>query len=449
MSETIREALRAKTEAAREGTNARGMGKITKVNGCILEAGGLEEAGWFERVLVGEGAEGYVSAVGRTRVTIELARMRGPVRAGDEAVLTGETFGAVFSENCMGRVTDIFGEDRLTGGKSDSPARVSVRPLNIPIGDRRAVSRPLYTGICGIDLLCPIGRGQRQLIIGDGKTGKTQIALDTIVNLNPAKAPGGEKTICIYVALGKSRKTVKEIYGTLLSRGAMEYTFILAAFHGDCAPALFLTPQAGMSMAAEYMKKGLDVLVVMDDLTRHAEAYREISLLAGKAPGRDAYPPDIFHNHASMLETGCQHKCGGSITVLPIAETRGGDITDYIATNIISITDGQTVTSAKAFEKGQRPAIDYGLSVSRLGGAVQTEEMKALGTAARRELLSYLETREVFELANTDDMSEEMRKRIRRGRELLERMNQYIYDPVGPAEMRERFGEVVFGEGKG
>jgi F-type H+-transporting ATPase subunit alpha len=188
------------------------------------------------------------------------------------------------------------------------------------------------------------------------------------------------------------------------------------------------------------MRKGLDVLVVMDDLTRHADVYREISLLAGKAPGRDAYPPDIFHNHASMLELGCRHVGGGSITVLPIAETRGGDITDYIATNIISITDGQIVTSTKSFEKGRRPAIDFGLSVSRLGGAVQTDEMKALGTSARRELLSYLETSEVFELANTDDMSEDMQRKIKGGRELLNLMNQYIFDPVRPEDMKTRFG---------
>jgi F-type H+-transporting ATPase subunit alpha len=443
MSETIRDIVNGKIAAARSGRNVRGMGKITKVNNYILEAGGLDDAGYFERALIGDKAEGYISRIERTRVTIELVKRRAPVYVGDEVVASGETFGAAFSEECMGRITDMFGEDKLSGSRIGGLYPISVNAPNIPITERAAVNRPLYTGICGIDLLYPIGRGQRQLIIGDKKTGKTQIALDTIVNQRPGKEPGGAGMLCVYIALGKSKKTVKEIYNTLLQKGAMAYTFILAAFHEDCAPALYLTPHAGMSMAAELMKKGRDVLVVMDDLKQHADVYREISLLAGKAPGRDAYPPDIFCNHASMLELGCRHIGGGSITVLPIVETRGGDITDYIATNVISITDGQIVTSAKAFEQGRRPAIDFGLSVSRLGGAVQTEEMKALGTATRRELLAYLETREVFELANTDGMSPEMQKRLRGGRELLGLMNQYIYDPVKPAEMKDRFEPVM------
>jgi F-type H+-transporting ATPase subunit alpha len=443
MSETIRDIVNEKIAAIRSESNVRDMGKVTKVNNYILEAGGLDNAGYFERVRVADKAEGYISRIERTRVTIELVKRSAPVYTGDEAVATGETFGAAFSEECIGRITDMFGEDKLSGGRIGGLYPIPVNAPNIPITERAAVNRPLYTGICGIDLLYPIGRGQRQLIIGDKKTGKTQIALDAIVNQNKASEASGAGMVCVYIAIGKSKKTVKEIYNALLQKGAMAYTFILAAFHEDCAPALYLTPHAGMSMAVELMKKGRDVLVIMDDLKQHADVYREISLLAGKAPGRDAYPPDIFYNHASMLELGCRHIGGGSITVLPIVETRGGDITDYIATNIISITDGQIVSSTKAFEEGQRPAIDFGLSVSRLGGAVQTEDMKALGTAARRELLAYLETKEVFELANTDGMSPEMQKRLRGGRELLNLMKQYIYDPVKPSEMKERFGPAV------
>jgi F-type H+-transporting ATPase subunit alpha len=439
----IQDIVNRKIEAIRGESNVYGTGKVVRAAGYILEAGGLDDAGYFERVRVGDKAEGYISRIGRTGVTVELVKKNGPVYVGDEITATGEPFRAAFSEEYPGHVVDIFGEDKLTGEKFGRLRPIPAMAPNIPIMDRTAVERPLYTGICGIDLLYPIGRGQRQLIIGDKKTGKTQIALDAIVNQKTERESGESKPLCVYIALGKSKKTVKEIYNALLQKGAMSHTFIVTAFQEDCAPALFLTPQAGMSMAVEFMNLGRDVLVVIDDLTQHANVYREISLLAGKVPGRDAYPPDIFHTHAAMLELGCQHKNGGSVTVLPIVETRGGDITDYVATNIISITDGQIVTSAKAFEKGQRPAINFGLSVSRLGGAVQTAEMKALGTAARRELLSYLETREVFELANVDEMSAEMRGKIRGGRELLSRMNQYIYDPVRPEEMRERFGPVV------
>jgi F-type H+-transporting ATPase subunit alpha len=189
------------------------------------------------------------------------------------------------------------------------------------------------------------------------------------------------------------------------------------------------------------MRQGSDVLVVIDDLTLHANIYREISLLAGKVPGRDAYPADVFYLHASLLEQGCQHKDGGSITILPIVETRGGEITDYISTNIISITDGQLVLSAKAFEKGQKPAIDFGLSVSRLGGAVQIPRLRKVGAEVRRELLSYLETREVFELVNMDEMNEDMRRKITRGRAITELVNQYKFSPIDPDEMVSRFSQ--------
>jgi F-type H+-transporting ATPase subunit alpha len=293
----------------------------------------------------------------------------------------------------------------------------------------------MYTGLSSVDMMYPVGRGQRQLIIGDKKTGKTQIGLDAIANQR------GQDTICIYIALGKTKKTVKEVYTELQSRGAMEYTTILAAFQDDGAPALYMTPMVGMNIANNYMMQGYDVLVVIDDLTLHANIYREISLLAGKVPGRDAYPADVFYLHASLLEQGCQHKNGGSITILPIVETRGGEITDYISTNIISITDGQLVLSAKAFERGQKPAVDFGLSVSRLGGAVQIPELRKIGADVRRELLSYLETREVFELVNMDEMNEDMRNKITRGRSITELVNQYKFSPLGPQDMVARFSE--------
>ena len=207
----------------------------------------------------------------------------------------------------------------------------------------------------------------------------------------------------------------------------MNNTVIIAAFNDESAPVLRNTPYAALSIARLYLDEGKDVLVVIDDLKRHADVCREMALLMTKTPGRDAYPPDIFYSHSRLLELGCQHKNGGSITILPICETKGGDITDYISTNIISITDGQIVLSAKNFEKGQKPAISYGLSVSRLGGAVQTPHMKKKGPQIRRELLSYLEQREIFELANIDEMSDAMKRSMYRGAKILKMLNQHKF----------------------
>jgi F-type H+-transporting ATPase subunit alpha len=373
---------------------------------------------------------------------VELVRVREPVHVGDEAVAAGRVFGEFHSASSMGQVVDMVAVDKLTGRMFKDRQPIGVIPPPIPIMDRTAVNRPMYTGLSAIDMMYPIGRGQRQLIIGDKKTGKTQLGLDAIANQR------GQNTICIYIALGKTKKTVKEVYTELQKRGAMEYTIMLAAFQDDGAPVLYMTPMAGVNIAHEYMLRGSDVLVVIDDLTLHANTYREISLLAGKIPGRDAYPADVFYLHASLLEQGCQHKSGGSITILPRVETRGGEITDYISTNIISITDGQLVLSAKAFEKGQKPAVDFGLSVSRLGGAVQVPELRKTGASVRRELLSYLETREVFELVNMEEMNEEMRSKMTRGRKLLDLMGQYKFSPISPDGMIERFGEFTEAEGQ-
>ncbi len=419
---TINTTIKEKIAGIKAGSNIYATGQVRLVREYIAEVTGLEGVGYFEKVLIGDNAEGYVDAVRRDCVLVALTKVTDKVHIGERAVATGEEFTAVFSDLSIGHVVDMFGEDKLAGKRLENLQTVPVESEAISIMDRSTVNRPLHTGITGIDMLYPIGRGQRQLIIGDKKTGKTQIALDTIYNQR------GENVLCIYVAIGKTKKEVKDIYSQLLRRGAMDYTIIFAAFNDECAPVLQNTPYAAMSIARKYMDEGRDVLVVLDDLKRHADVCREISLLMNKTPGRDAYPPDIFYAHSRMLELGCQHKDGGSITVLPICETKGGDITDYISTNIISITDGQIVLSAKNFEKGQKPAINYGLSVSRLGGAVQTSEMKKAGPPIRRELLAYLEQREVFELANIDEMGEALKERMRRGAHILELLKQQKFD---------------------
>lgn len=421
MKESISAVLERKVEEIKSGRNSYATGQVRLVREYIVEATGLENVTYFERVQVGDGGEGYVDAIRRDSVLIALTHVEGKIKVGDRVVATGREFHGAYSDASLGHVVDMFGTDRLTGKMLDGLVEVAVENPPIPIMDRTSVNRPLLTGITGIDLIYPIGRGQRQLIIGDAKTGKTQIALDTITN------QVGQDIKCIYVAIGKTKKEVKDIYNQLLRRGAMEYTMILTAFNDDCAPVLRSTPYVALSIARTFLAKGEDVLVIIDDLKRHADVCREIALLMGKTPGRDAYPPDIFYAHSRMLEIGCQHKNGGSITILPICETKGGDITDFISTNIISITDGQIVLSAKNFEKGQKPAINYGLSVSRLGGAVQESAMKKAGPPIRRELLSYLEQREIFELANADEMGEAMRNRMRRGALILEMLKQHKF----------------------
>lgn len=439
MSTYIENLIEAKLRNMKSLDNVYEVGHVRKVRDYILEVSGLESVGFYERVVVADHSVGYVTAINRNYVTVAILQENGEIYVGDEVVTTGYDFCAMYSRSAMGHVVNIFGENLILGEKFENLRPIPIETEPIPIMERGTVNRPLYTGIAGIDLIYPIGFGQRQLIIGDKKTGKTQIALDTIVNQK------NQNVLCIYVAINKPKKLIKELYNDLMQKGAMEYTLILATFCDDAPPVSFFTPYAALSIAESYMREGQDVLVVLDDLKAHADCHREISLLAGKIPGRDAYPPDIFYTHSRMLEKGCQHKDGGSITILPIVETKGGDITDYISTNIISITDGQLVLSRKNFEAGQKPAINYGLSVSRLGGAVQESKMKKLGAKVRREFLSYLETKEVYQLANMEEMSPEMQQRFADGRKLEDRLMQYKYSPRSRDEILKMFQEVAGG----
>ena len=436
MANYMEEMIGKKIAAIQNGGNVYSAGRITTVKEYILEADGLEDVAFMERVIIGGHSEGYVNSIGRGSVKISVVRRGAPIYV---VTATGEEFKAMYSPSSVGHIIDIFGTECLQDAVFEDAAPIEIEKKPIPIMERGTVKRPLLTGIAGIDLCYPIGKGQRQLIIGDKKTGKTQIALDAIVNQK------GKNVLCIYVAIGKTKKNVKEVYQNLMARGAMEHTIIMAAFNDEMPPVLFLTPYVAATIAENYMMEGRDVLLVIDDLKRHATVHREISLLAGMVPGREAYPPDVFYIHSRLLERGCQHRTGGSITILPIVETKGGDITGYIPTNIISITDGQIVLSRKNFDKGQKPAIQYGLSVSRLGGAVQDAPVKKLGARVRRELLSYLETREVYEMANMDEMSQEMRDRLKRGAEILKGLNQQKFAPQAPEEFLTKFSQILGG----
>ena len=427
----------AKIIEIQQNQNVFDVGTVINVKDFIIEVAGMENVMFYEKINIANKAIGYVVAINEYSINIAVLKISAPINVGDMVYSTNALFKGHFSPSSVGRIIDLFGEDKLNSKKFSDLKEVPIERKTIPIMDRTAVCRPLLTGIAGIDLMYPIGKGQRQLIIGDKRTGKTQIGLDTIVNQN------GKNVLCFYVAIGKTKKEVKTIYNELAKRGAISYTTIITAFNDELPPVLSLIPYFALSVAEDYMMEGYDVLVVIDDLKRHAEAYREISLISGKTPGRDAYPADIFYTHSRLLEKGCQHMNGGSITILPIVETKGGDITDYISTNIISITDGQIVLSSKSFQKGEKPAIDYGLSVSRLGGAVQEKSMKAVGTVVRRKLLSYLETRHVYELVNMDEMSAELKNQFMEGKFILDNLNQYKFSARTPEEMRAAFSEIV------
>lgn len=425
--------LNETVDSIKNNDNVYNTGKVLRVNDYNIEVTGLNDVAFYEEVNISDKATGYVFGIYTDRVIVALVKVNDEIKPGDMVYALKKEFKCLFSLDSIGKVIDIFGNDLIAGKRFDNLVEVSVENKPLPIMDRGLVKREMLTGITGIDLIYPIGKGQRQLIIGDKKTGKTQICLDTIVNQKD------KNVLCIYVAIGKTKKEVKDIYYELTKRGAASYTMIIASFHDELPTKTYLTPYVALSIAETFMLQSYDVLVCLDDLKRHADIYRQISLASKKTPGRDAYPSDIFYTHSRLLEKGCQHKNGGSITILPVVETKAGDITDYISTNIISICDGQIVLSAKNFTKGEKPAIDYGLSVSRLGGNVQESEMKKVGSKVRIDLLSYLDVRQIYELANIDEMSEDLQKRLRNGKKMLDALGQYKFSPKSKKEMIESF----------
>lgn len=429
MDDILTSNLNDTIDSIKNNDNVYNTGKVIKVNDYNIEVIGLNDVAFYEEINIAEKASGYVFGIYPDRVIVALVKINEDIKPGDMVYALKKEFKCLFSLDSIGKVIDIFGNDLLAAKKFDNLIEINVENKNVPLMDRGLVKREILTGITGIDLIYPIGKGQRQLIIGDKKTGKTQICLDTIVNQKD------KNVLCIYVAIGKTKKEVKDIYYELTKRGAASYTIIIASFHDELPTRTYLTPYVALSIAESFMLQTYDVLVCLDDLKKHADIYRQISLASKKTPGRDAYPSDIFYTHSRLLEKGCQHKNGGSITILPVVETKGGDITDYISTNIISICDGQIVLSTKNFSKGEKPAIDYGLSVSRLGGNVQDEMMKKVGSKVRIELLSYLDVRQIYELANMDEMSEDLQRRLKEGRKILDNLKQYKFSPRSKNEM--------------
>ena len=351
------------------------------------------------------------------------------IKEGTKVVRTGKMAGISVGDNYLGRVIDALGNP--IDGQGDIKAD-GFRPIECPapsIVERKSVSVPMETGILSIDSMFPIGRGQRELIIGDRQTGKTSIASDTIINQK------GKDVICIYVAVGQKASTVAKLVNSFKKSGAMDYTIVVSATAADPAPLQYIAPYSGTALAEYFMYRGKDVLIVYDDLSKHAVAYRAISLLLERSPGREAYPGDVFYLHSRLLERSSrltEEAGGGSIKALPIIETQAGDVSAYIPTNVISITDGQIYLESELFNAGQRPAINVGLSVSRVGGAAQTKAMKKAAGSIRIDLAQYREM-EVFTQFSSD-LDDSTKKQLAHGKSLMELLKQPLGRPLSMAE---------------
>ena len=405
------------------------VGTVLRVADGIAYVSGLEHASYGEILLFEGGIRGMVQDLKEDRIGCILFGDYEAVRAGDAVRRTGKTAGIGAGDAYLGRVVDALGAP--IDGKGPITAD-AYRPIENPapgIIDRQPVDKPMETGILSIDSMFPIGRGQRELIIGDRQTGKTAIAVDTILNQK------GKNVVCIYVAIGQKASSVAQLTEMLRAAGALEYTTVVCASASDFASMQYIAPYAGCALGEYFMEKGRDVLIVYDDLSKHAIAYRALSLLLERSPGREAYPGDVFYLHSRLLERSAHlsdERGGGSMTALPIVETLDGDVSAYIPTNIISITDGQIYLESNLFFAGQRPAVNVGLSVSRVGGAAQTKAMKKAVGTLRLDLAQYREM-EVFTQFSSD-LDDETTQQLVYGQSLMRILRQGRGHPYSEAE---------------
>ncbi len=405
------------------------VGEVIQISDGVVSAYGMDNAFYGEEVEFESGVKGMVLNLEEESIGIVLFGDERKVIQGMKIKRTGKVMEVPVGNELLGRVINPIGEflDGLEDVKIEK-TRV-VEQVASGVMARKSVDRPLETGIKAIDSIIPIGKGQRELIIGDRKTGKTQIAIDTIINQK------GKDVKCVYVAIGQKQSTISNIQRTLERAGAMEYTTIVLAGASENAPLQYLAPYAGVAIAEEWMSNGEDVLIVYDDLTKHASAYRTLSLLLRRPPGREAYPGDVFYLHSRLLERAAQlneELGGGSITALPIVETQAGDISSYIPTNVISITDGQLFLMTDLFNSGQKPAVDPGYSVSRVGGAAQQPIMKKLSGSLKLELAQFRELEAFTKFGS--DLDENTVKVIEHGKRLMEILKQDIRTPLSLAE---------------
>ena len=409
-------------------TSEEGGVVISSADG-IVEVEGMDRAVYGEIVTFENGAKGMVESVEPGRLGIMLFDGAETVGVGTMVTRSGKRAGIPVGDGFLGRVIDPLGEPIDGKGPIEAVGYNPIEKQAPGILERQSVDTPLHTGILAIDSMFPIGRGQRELIIGDRQTGKTSIATDAILN---QKDTG---VLCIYVAIGQKASSIARVAEDLKKHGAMGYTTIVAATASDSAPLQYIAPYAGTALAEYFMAQGKSVLIVYDDLSKHAVAYRAISLLLRRSPGREAYPGDVFYLHSRLLERSCRMRDdlgGGSITALPIVETQAGDVSAYIPTNVISITDGQIFLESALFNAGNRPAVNVGLSVSRVGGAAQTKAMKKANANLRIELAQYKDMESFAQFSS--DLDAETRHQLEHGKALTEMLKQPLYQPKTDAE---------------
>lgn len=403
----------------------REIGTVVQVGDGIATVYGMDRAMYGELVEFENGVRGIIQNLETKTVGVVLLGDEYGIGEGTRVYRTKKKAGVGVGKELIGRVVDPLGNPIDGSGTIEVEDYFPIEREAPGVAYRKSVTVPLQTGILAIDSMFPIGRGQRELIIGDRQTGKTSIATDTIINQK------GKDVICIYVAIGQKSSNIAKIYSTFKSCGAMDYTIIVAAAASDPAPIQYISPYSGTAIAEYFMSKGKDVLIVYDDLSKHAVAYRAMSLLLHRPPGREAYPGDVFYLHSRLLERSCRlddEHGGGSISALPIIETQAGDISAYIPTNVISITDGQIFLESESFNAGQRPALNFGLSVSRVGGAAQTKSMKQVSGKMRIDLAQFREM-EVFTQFSSD-LDSSTKAMLDHGHVLLELLKQPLCSPL-------------------
>ena len=421
--------LKTRVEDYKPAATSEEGGVVVSSADGIVEVDGMDRAVYGEIVTFENGAKGMVESVEPGRLGIMLFDGAESVGVGTMVTRSGKRAGIPVGEGFLGRVIDPLGEPIDGKGPVEAVGYNPIEKQAPGILERQSVDTPLHTGILAIDSMFPIGRGQRELIIGDRQTGKTSIATDAILN---QKDTG---VLCIYVAIGQKASSIARVAEDLKKHGAMSYTTIVAATASDSAPLQYIAPYAGTALAEYFMAQGKSVLIVYDDLSKHAVAYRAISLLLRRSPGREAYPGDVFYLHSRLLERSCRMSDalgGGSITALPIVETQAGDVSAYIPTNVISITDGQIFLESDLFNAGNRPAVNVGLSVSRVGGAAQTKAMKKANANLRIELAQYKDMESFAQFSS--DLDAETRHQLEHGKALTEMLKQPLYQPKTDAE---------------
>ena len=404
-------------------------GTVISAADGVVDVRGMDKAVYGEIVTFDTGAKGMVESVEPDHLGVMLFDDIEKVGVGTLVTRSGKRAGIPVGNAFLGRVISPLGDPIDGKGPIEAEGYNPIEKQAPSILDRQSVDTPLHTGILAIDSMFPIGRGQRELIIGDRQTGKTSIATDAILN---QKDTG---VLCIYVAIGQKASSIARVAEDLKKHGAMSYTTIVAATASDSAPLQYIAPYAGTALAEYFMDKGKSVLIVYDDLSKHAVAYRAISLLLRRSPGREAYPGDVFYLHSRLLERSCRMRDdlgGGSITALPIVETQAGDVSAYIPTNVISITDGQIFLESALFNAGNRPAVNVGLSVSRVGGAAQTKAMKKANANLRIELAQYKDMESFAQFSS--DLDAETRRQLDHGKALMEMLKQPLYQPKSDAE---------------